>query len=87
MLKDLLKIEKYYNYEVRAAKSTLKTEVDNSYLNWIWWILDPLFTMAIYYLIFGVIFGAAEQHLQHFCLLDRLYGDSLIRMSAERKAD
>ena len=27
---------KYYDYEVRSAKSSLKTEVANSYLNWIW---------------------------------------------------
>ena len=50
-------VVKYYNYMVRAAKSELKTEVANSYLNWIWWILDPLFSMLTYYLIFGVVFN------------------------------
>lgn len=52
--------KKYYNYEVRSAKTSLKTEVANSYLNWIWWILDPLLSMMIYYLIFGVVFKAKE---------------------------
>lgn len=62
-------IKKYYGYEVRAAKSALKTEVDNSYLNWIWWILDPLFTMLIYYLIFGVVFKGREEHFTAFLFI------------------
>ena len=34
--------KKYWKYTIYAAKSQLKTEVANSYLNWIWWILEPL---------------------------------------------
>ncbi|MDE6759425.1 MAG: ABC transporter permease [Lachnospiraceae bacterium] len=62
-------IVKYYNYEVRSAKSSLKTEVANSYLNWIWWILDPLFSMMIYYLIFGVVFKAKEPYFTTFLFI------------------
>ena len=62
-------MRKYYNYEVRAAKSSLKTEVANSYLNWIWWILDPLFSMMIYYLIFGVVFKAKEPNFTIFLFI------------------
>lgn len=62
-------IKKYYNYEVRAAKSSLKTEVANSYLNWIWWILDPLFSMVIYYLIFGIVFRAKEPYFTTFLFI------------------
>lgn len=53
-------IRKYYNYEVRSAKSSLKSEVAGSYLNWIWWILTPLFEMIIYYFVFGYIFKSKE---------------------------
>lgn len=60
---------KYYGYEVRSAKSSLKTEVANSYLNWIWWILDPLFSMMIYYLIFGVVFKAKEPYFTTFLFI------------------
>lgn len=59
-------VVKYYNYEVRSAKSSLKTEVANSYLNWIWWILDPLFSMMIYYLIFGIVFKSKEPYFTTF---------------------
>ncbi len=60
---------KYYGYEVRSAKSSLKTEVANSYLNWIWWILDPLFSMMVYYLIFGVVFKAKEPYFTTFLFI------------------
>ena len=53
-------IRKYYDYGVRSAKSSLKAEVAGSYLNWIWWILTPLFEMVIYYFVFGYIFKSKE---------------------------
>lgn len=65
-------VKKYYGYEMRDAKSVLKTEVANSYLNWIWWILDPLFTMLIYYLIFGVVFKATEQYFTAFLFIGQI---------------
>ena len=62
-------VTKYKNYAVRAAKSSLKTEVANSYLNWIWWILDPLFTMLIYYVIFGLMFDGKEPYFTTFIFI------------------
>ncbi len=59
-------IRKYHNYEIRAAKSQLKAEVAGSYLNWIWWILTPLFEMVIYYVVFGYIFKSKEPNFIAF---------------------
>jgi len=58
--------KKYFNYSVVAAKSQLKSEVANSYLNWIWWILDPLCFMLIYTFIFGYVFDASEMYFPVF---------------------
>ena len=57
---------KYAGYVVRAAKSQLKAEVANSYLNWVWWILDPLCFMLIYAFIFGVVFDGREPYFAAF---------------------
>ncbi len=62
-------VRKYYNYEVRAAKTALKTEVAGSFLNWIWWVLDPLFTMAIYYVVFGLIFQSKVKYFTAFLFI------------------
>lgn len=56
MNKFLTNIKKYYKYAVRSAKAELKSEVADSYLNWLWWIIEPLCFMLIYTFVFGVIF-------------------------------
>ncbi len=55
-------IKKYCNYSIWSAKSKLKSEVAGSYLNWIWWILEPLCFMVIYAFVFGYVFNAREQY-------------------------
>lgn len=53
-------IKRYFRYSLVSAESQLKSEVANSYLNWIWWVLDPLCFMLIYTFIFGYVFGSKE---------------------------
>ncbi len=59
ILKDM---RKYQNYMIYSARSRLKAEVANSYLNWVWWVLEPFCFMLIYTIIFGYIFGSAEPY-------------------------
>ncbi len=62
-------LKKYFRYSVVSAKSKLKAEVANSYLNWLWWILDPLCFMLIYTFIFGYVFNAREQYFPVFIFI------------------
>lgn len=62
-------IKKYYNYTIYSAKSELKAEVSNSYLNWVWWVLEPLCFMIIYAFIFGVVFDSKEKHFLIFIFI------------------
>ena len=43
-------MKKYWKYAIYSSKAQLKAEVANSYLNWLWWVLDPLCFMLIYVL-------------------------------------
>ena len=54
-------IKRYFRYSTVSARSQLKSEVANSYLNWIWWVLDPLCFMLIYTFIFGYVFKSSEE--------------------------
>ena len=54
-------MKKYFKYSVYSAKSYLKEEVANSHLNWLWWILDPMFLMLIYVFIFTVVFPTGSE--------------------------
>ncbi len=51
-------MKKYWKYAIYSAKSQLKAEIANSYLSWLWWILDPFCFMLIYVFIFGVVFDS-----------------------------
>ena len=59
-------IKKYYRYAVRSAKAELKSEVADSRLNWLWWIIEPLSFMAIYTFVFGVVFQSNRLYFAPF---------------------
>ncbi len=58
-IKDIKKYRKYMTY---SAKSGLKSEVAGSHLGWIWWVLEPVMFMLVYWFIFSVIFGNSTKY-------------------------
>ena len=66
MKKFFSNLKKYYRYALRFAKAELKSEVADSYLNWLWWMIEPLCFMLIYTFVFGVIFKSKEEHFAVF---------------------
>ena len=62
-------LKKYKRYLTYAARAQLKSEVSNSYLDWVWWILEPFFHMLIYTVIFGYVFNAAEKNFPVFIFI------------------
>lgn len=59
-------IKKYAQYMVYAAKTDLKAEVANSYLNRLWWLLEPFFNMLVYVVVFGNIMGNSVENYATF---------------------
>ena len=62
-------MKKYWKYAVYSSKAQLKSEIANSYLNWLWWILDPLCFMLIYVFMFGYVFKSKEQYFAIFVFI------------------
>lgn len=62
-------IKRYKSYMIYATKSELKTEVADSYLNWIWWILEPFCLMLVYTFIFGFVFNKSEAYYPLFIFI------------------
>lgn len=54
-------LKKYKEYVFFAAKADLNAEVANSYLNRLWWILEPFFNMLVYVIVFGRMMGHSVQ--------------------------
>ena len=69
MYKFFYNIKKYYKYAIRSAKAELKSEVADSYLNWLWWIIEPFSFMLIYTFVFGVIFKNNTPYFASFVFI------------------
>ena len=69
MIKAIRNIIKYKDFILYSARSELKAEVGGSFLNWIWWFLEPSCYVMIYALVFGVIMQAAEPFFILFLFL------------------
>lgn len=59
-------IVKYGQYMIYAAKADLRAEVANSYLNRLWWLLEPLFNMVVYVVVFGNVMGSSVEKYATF---------------------
>lgn len=62
-------MKKYWKYAIYSTKAQLKSEVANSYLNWLWWVLEPLCFMMIYAFIFGEVFQQKEKYFPVFIFI------------------
>lgn len=57
---------KYRDFMDFSARADLNAEVANSYLNRFWWILEPLFNMLVYVVVFGKVMGNSVQNYATF---------------------
>lgn len=62
-------IKKYYKFTIYFAKSELKSEIANSHLSWLWWILDPLLFMMVYSFISIIVFSKSEPYFPVFVFI------------------
>ena len=62
-------MNKYWKYAIYSSRAQLKSEIANSYLNWLWWILDPLCFMLIYVFMFGYVFKSREPYFAVFVFI------------------
>lgn len=65
-LKDM---RRYFPYVIRSAKADLRAEVASSFLDWLWWMIEPFCMMIIYVLIFGIALKASELYFPVFIFL------------------
>ncbi len=59
-------IKKYSYYMVYSAQANLRAEVANSYLNRLWWLLEPFCNMIVYVIVFGGVMGRSIDHYAPF---------------------
>ena len=37
------------------AAATLQSQAERNYLHYLWWVLEPLILVTVFYLVFGVL--------------------------------
>lgn len=62
-------IKRHSPYCLASAGATLRTEVSDSYLGWLWWILDPLLFMLVYTFISLVVFQRSLPYFPVFVFI------------------
>jgi lipopolysaccharide transport system permease protein len=51
------------------AKIHLRSEASKTYLSFLWWVFEPIISLGIYYLIFGVILQRGTEDFVPFLLI------------------
>lgn len=69
MKKFLIDIKKYYHYILYGTKAELKSEVANSRLNAIWWVLDPILFMLVYTFVVSIVFDRGDETFPIFVFI------------------
>lgn len=69
LLSVIRELKYYWGYIIYSARCSLMAEVSNSYLNWLWWLIEPLGSMCVYYLVFGYVFQSKEDNFALFIII------------------
>ena len=62
-------LKQYFPFIIYSTKSKLKSEVAGSYLNSLWWVINPLCMMLIYMFVVVVVFKSREPNFPIFVFI------------------
>jgi len=64
-----MRIKNFFEILYVKVAANLKIEVAQYYLNYAWWILEPIMTMGVFYLVFGIMLNRGTEHFVAFLLV------------------
>jgi lipopolysaccharide transport system permease protein len=53
---------------VFKTRANLNTEISKYYLNYLWWVLEPVLMMGVFYVVFGIFLNRGTEHFAAFLL-------------------
>ncbi len=59
----------YCDIVVFRAGTAMASEAAKTYLNFLWWIIDPMLTMAVFYLLFAVVLQRGTEDFVFFLIV------------------
>ena len=77
-----MKLVQYFRLVDTQARMALKADSAQYYLGYIWWILEPLLFVAIFYLVFEVFLESHRSDFLIFLMLEGALKESRIPFSS-----
>ena len=62
-------LKRYLPYSIEESKADLHSEVANSHLKWLWWILEPFLLMLVFVFIYGYVFNSRTEYFPAFVFI------------------
>ncbi len=58
----------FFDLLIYKTEASLRTEVSRYHLKYLWWIIEPVMMMAVFYVVFGMFLARGTQHFVAFLL-------------------
>jgi lipopolysaccharide transport system permease protein len=58
----------FFGLLIFKTGANLKTEVSRYYLNYLWWVIEPVLTMGVFYVVFGILLNRSTEDFAAFLL-------------------
>ena len=67
-----MKILKKIQFIDLTARMALRADASQLWLGYLWWVLEPLLFVAVFYLVFGVLLGSPRADFLSFLIVGKL---------------
>jgi len=67
-----LKLSQKIQFIDLTARMALRADASQLWLGYLWWVLEPLLFVAVFYLVFGVILGSSRADFLSFLIVGKL---------------
>ena len=65
----MLRLRNYTDLVLFKVYADLKSDTERNYLGWLWWVLEPIVQIAIYYVVFGIFMASPIKNFFDFLLV------------------
>lgn len=65
----LNRFSRYIELIIYKVYADLRAETERTYLGFMWWILEPIMFMAVFYMVFGVLLGNKTEDFVAYLLI------------------
>ncbi len=63
-----MRTKTFFDLLLFKTEANLRTEVSRYYLNYLWWVIEPVLTMGVFYIVFGIFMNRGTDHFVGFLL-------------------